>query len=181
MSSRLINSEIVIPSNISAFRSGSFINLKSNFYCAKIFIDKIVDFKVEDGIFSIINIPSNISSDNFKSKAGTIVSLVMGAISDLVNGFKVTLKLNGVGFKGSVQGNQLVLFLGYSHDIVVSIPENIKITINEQIHIEISGYSRSEVSKFARFISNLRKRDPYKDKGVHFPGDFVLRKVGKKS
>lgn len=181
MSSRLINSKIKIPSDISAIRSGNFLNLKSNNYSAQVFIDGSVDFKIEDGMFSLVNMPSDISSGNFKSKAGTVISLINAAISDLTNGFKVTLKLNGVGFKASVQDKQLILFLGYSHDIVVSIPTNITISISEQIYVNISGYSRSDISRFARFVSNLRKRDPYKDKGVHFPGDFVLRKVGKKA
>ena len=103
-------------------------------------------------------------------------NLVQGA----AEGFKKTLELVGVGYRAQMQGQDLKLSLGFSHDVVYSAPDGISIACPKPTEIEISGADKQVVGQVAAEIRNYRRPEPYKGKGVRYQGEYVRRKEGKK-
>ncbi|QXQ05816.1 50S ribosomal protein L6 [Sphingosinicellaceae bacterium] len=107
----------------------------------------------------------------------TLVSNLVVGVSD---GFTKVLEITGVGYRASVQGKNLKLQLGYSHDVDYPIPEGIAIKTPDQTTIEISGADRQVVGQVAAEIRRWRKPEPYKGKGIKYRGEIIFRKEGKK-
>ena len=111
---------------------------------------------------------------------GTARTLVANLVEGVSNGFTRKMEITGVGYRAQVQGNNLMLQLGYSHDVVYPMPEGIKIVCPDQTHIIVSGPSKELVGQVAAEIRAYRPIEPYKGKGIKYEGEFVLRKEGKK-
>ncbi|MGV8948168.1 MAG: 50S ribosomal protein L6 [Candidatus Paracaedibacter sp.] len=111
---------------------------------------------------------------------GTAQRRIATMISAVDQGATVNLELSGVGYRAAVQGSNLVLQLGYSHDIVYPIPQSITVTCAKPTSISITGPSKQKVGQMAAEIRSYRVPEPYKGKGVIRVGEFVVRKEGKK-
>ena len=107
-------------------------------------------------------------------------SLVNNAIIGTSEGYLKTLELVGVGFRASLKGKDLNLQLGFSHDVIFPIPEEIKISIEKQTILKISGSDKQKVGMIASQIKSIRPPEPYKGKGIKEEGQYILRKEGKK-
>lgn len=107
-------------------------------------------------------------------------SNIQNIVTGLTSGFTTTLEINGVGYKATVNGNILVLTLGYSHDIYYAIPQGITAKFEKPNFIVISGQDKVLVGQVASEIISFRKTEPYKGKGVKIKGQRILRKEGKK-
>ena len=101
-------------------------------------------------------------------------------VEGVANVFTKNLEIAGVGYRASVQGDKLVLQLGYSHDVHFQIPEGITIKTPSQTEIEISGVDKRKVGQVASEIIALRPPEPYKGKGIRYKGQHIRRKEGKK-
>ena len=110
---------------------------------------------------------------------GLARSLVANAVTGVTEGFKRELDIVGVGYRAEVKGKQAVFALGYSHPVVLDIPNGIDITIDKQTHITVTGIDRQLVGQVAANIRRMRKPDPYKQKGVRYMGEVLKKKVGK--
>lgn len=110
---------------------------------------------------------------------GLARSLVANAVRGVTEGFRKDLDIVGIGYRAEVKGRQVVFALGYSHPIVVDIPQGIEVTVDKQTHITVTGIDRQLVGQVAADIRRLRKPDPYKQKGVRFTGEVLKKKVGK--
>ena len=95
-------------------------------------------------------------------------------------GFTVVLEIIGVGYRAAIDGKELVLQLGYSHEIRYQMPDGIIITSERPTHIMVSGADRQMVGQVAAEIRAFRKPEPYKGKGIRYQGEHVIRKEGKK-
>lgn len=111
---------------------------------------------------------------------GTARTLVANLVEGVSTGFTRKMEITGVGYRAQVQGNNLMLQLGYSHEVVYPMPEGIKIACPDQTHIIVSGSSKEMVGQVAAEIRAYRPIEPYKGKGIKYEGEFVLRKEGKK-
>jgi large subunit ribosomal protein L6 len=111
---------------------------------------------------------------------GTSRSLVNNMISGVNEGFARNLEITGVGYRAQVQGKELIMQLGLSHEIRFSVPEGIDIKCSDQNHISISGASKQQVGQTAAKIRAFRPPEPYKGKGIRYEGEYVFRKEGKK-
>jgi large subunit ribosomal protein L6 len=111
---------------------------------------------------------------------GTARTLIANMVAGVSEGFVRKLEITGVGYRAQVQGGNLVLQLGYSHDVIYPVPAGIKMQCPDLTHIVISGASRELVGQVAAEIKAYRPIEPYKGKGIKFEGEFVLRKEGKK-
>lgn len=111
---------------------------------------------------------------------GTTRSLIDNLVVGVSNGFEKKLEITGVGYRAQVQGKDLVLQLGYSHEIRYPVPEGIKIDAPSQTEVVISGIDRQQVGQVAAEIRGFRKPEPYKGKGVRYADEIILRKEGKK-
>ncbi len=111
---------------------------------------------------------------------GTSRSNAANLVQGATEGFTKTLELVGVGYRAQMQGNDLKLALGFSHDVIHKAPEGIDIKCLKPTEIEISGADKQTVGQVAAEIRNYRRPEPYKGKGVRYQGEYVRRKEGKK-
>jgi large subunit ribosomal protein L6 len=105
---------------------------------------------------------------------------VQNLVTGVAEGFSKQLEINGVGYRAQVQGQNLVLQLGYSHDLVYPVPEGIQIVCERPTAITISGADKQRVGQVAAEIRRYRKPEPYKGKGIKYADEVILRKEGKK-
>ncbi len=110
---------------------------------------------------------------------GLARSLVANAVAGVTAGFKKELDIVGVGYRAELKGRQVHFALGYSHPVVLDIPEGIDITVEKQTHVTVTGIDRQKVGQVAADIRAMRKPDPYKQKGVRYTGEVLKKKAGK--
>ena len=110
---------------------------------------------------------------------GLARSLVANAVTGVSEGFKKELDIVGIGYRAELSGKRLQFALGYSHPINYDIPPGIDVVVEKQTHLTISGADRQVVGQVAANIRNMRKPDPYKQKGVRYTGEILKKKVGK--
>ncbi len=117
---------------------------------------------------------------NSKAMHGLYRSLIANAVEGVTKGFVKELHIEGVGYKASLSGNKLTLSLGFSHDIVYTVPEGIKIEVDKKgVDIKVSGIDKQLVGLVASQIRAFRPPEPYKGKGIRYKDEHVRRKMGK--
>ena len=110
---------------------------------------------------------------------GLYRNLLNNMIIGVSTGFTKVLVINGVGYRAEVQGDKLVMNLGYSNDFIASIPANLTVAVEGQNKISISGIDKQAVGEYAAGIRKLRGPEPYKGKGIRYETEVIQRKVGK--
>ena len=175
--SRIGKQEIQIPGGVEVNQNGSVFTVKGpKGTLTKTFRDDIT-IKIE-GKMITLNIKRN---DKFsKSLWGTYASHIKNMIAGVQTPYQKKLILEGVGFKSEVKGKDLVFALGFSHPVIVKIPEGITATA-EKNNITISGIDKELVGSFTAGIRALKKPEPYKGKGMRYEDEVIRRKQGKKT
>ena len=112
---------------------------------------------------------------------GTTWSLVKNAAIGVTEGFTKKLQIEGVGYRAAVEGRDLILYLGYAQPVRVSVPAGIEFSVEKNTTMIFSGISKEEVGQIAAKVRALKKPEPYKGKGIHYEGEVIRRKVGKKA
>ena len=110
---------------------------------------------------------------------GLYRNLINNMITGVSAGFTKVLVINGVGYRAEVQGDKLVMNLGYSNDFIATIPANLTVAVDGQNKISISGIDKQAVGEYAAGIRKLRGPEPYKGKGIRYETEVIKRKVGK--
>jgi large subunit ribosomal protein L6 len=175
--SRIGKRPVPIPSGITANVEGQTVKLKGPKGALSTVVPDDVDVKLDDGRIKVD--PRN---DTKRARAhwGTSRTLIANLIAGVSKGFERRLEINGVGYRAAVQGKNLQLALGYSHDIVYAIPEGITIATPRPVEIVISGADRQKVGQVAAEIREYRPPEPYKGKGIKYSDERIFRKEGKK-
>lgn len=134
-----------------------------------------VEVKIEDNQFVVTR-----KDDEKLSRAqhGLMRALVQNMVTGVTNGFEKKLEVSGVGFKVALQGNKLVLHLGFSHPVEYEAPEGVSLAV-DKMTITVSGISKQQVGQVAADIRKFKKPEPYKAKGITYQGEYVIRKAGK--
>ncbi len=177
--SRIGNRVLKIPTGLS-------VDVKSNIVHINGPKGKI-DVKFNPNLVSVVNQDNAITvrrlneDKETKMLHGTINANIANAIIGVSQEFKKELVLKGVGYKVKQEGKNLVLTLGYSHPVVLAIPEGIKVEIPNQTELSIIGCSKEKVGEFCAIIRRYRPPEPYKGKGILFKNEQIIRKVGKKA
>lgn len=114
----------------------------------------------------------------YRSKHGLMRTLVANMVTGVTQGFEKKLEINGVGFRVALSGNALKFSLGYSHEVVYTLPEGITAAVEQNV-ITIRGINKQQVGQVAAEIRSLRKPEPYKGKGIKYVGERIIRKSGK--
>ena len=170
---------ISIPEKVKVVLNGSLLNIEGPLGKKSLNIDiDMFDLKIEEG--KNVSIKPRQINQNTKRLWGTNRSLLNNAIIGTSIGYSKILELSGVGYRAALKGKDLSMQLGYSHDVIFNIPENVKITVEKQTTIKINGSDKQEVGMVASQIRSLRPPEPYKGKGIKEQGQYVLRKEGKK-
>ena len=170
---------ISIPEKVKVALAGNILNIEGPLGKKSINIDlDMFNLDIKNGKEISIK-PKKIDQDT-KRLWGMNRSLINNAVIGSNTGYEKTLELVGVGYRASLKENQIILQLGYSHDINFDIPEGIKIAVEKQTTLKITGTDKQQVSEVASRLKLLRKIEPYKGKGVREKGQHVIKKEGKK-
>jgi large subunit ribosomal protein L6 len=127
-----------------------------------------------------IKIDPRDDSKRARSMWGMSRTMVANLATGVTTGFEKKLEITGVGYRAAVQGKNLTLALGYSHDVVYPIPDGISIVATKPTELVVSGIDKQRVGQVAAELREFRKPEPYKGKGVKYAGEFIFRKEGKK-
>ena len=114
-----------------------------------------------------------------RSLHGLTRTLIQNMVDGVTKGFEKNLEINGVGYRAAMQGNKLVLNVGYSHPVEMFAPEGVTIEVPAQEKIVIKGANKQAVGEFAAKVRSVRKPEPYKGKGIKYADEFIRRKEGK--
>lgn len=139
------------------------------------FTNEIFFFFKKNQLILIINLQRN-----KKSILNLYNKLIKIKIKGVLQGFKLNLILKGIGFKSFIENDNLILKLGYSHNIIINIPKNIKI-INQSNNLIFNSIDFIHLTQFVHYIKNFKKPEPYKGKGLLLKNEKILKKEGKKS
>jgi large subunit ribosomal protein L6 len=175
--SRIGKRAVPIPSGVTANVEGQTIKMKGPKGTLQIVLPDEVLAKMDKGAVKVD--PRN-ETKRARSMWGTSRTLVANLVTGVTKGFEKKLEINGVGYRAAVQGKQLQLSLGFSHEVNYPIPEGITIATPKPTEILITGIDRQKVGQVAAEIRAFRGPEPYKGKGVRYAGEFIFRKEGKK-
>ncbi|HEY2425726.1 MAG TPA: 50S ribosomal protein L6 [Pseudolabrys sp.] len=175
--SRIGNKAVAVPSGVTANVEGQTVKVKGPKGALQVVLDDDVTVKMDKGA---ITVDPRSETKRARSLWGTSRTLVANLMSGVTKGFEEKLEITGVGYRAAVQGKNLQLQLGYSHDIMYPIPDGIAIVTPKPTEIVITGVDKQKVGHVAAEIRGFREPEPYKGKGVKYAGEYIFRKEGKK-
>jgi large subunit ribosomal protein L6 len=175
--SRVGKRAVAVPSGITANVEGQTVKIKGPKGALSVVLPDDVTVKLDAGQIKVD--PRN-ETKGARSQWGTSRSLIANLIAGVSKGFEQRLEINGVGYRAAVQGKNLQLALGYSHDVVYPIPDGITIATPRPVEIVITGIDRQKVGQVAAEIREYRPPEPYKGKGIKYAAERIFRKEGKK-
>ena len=175
--SRIGKRAVPVPSGVTVNVEGQMVKMKGPKGALQIVLPDDIVAKAEKGGVKID--PRN-ETKRARSMWGTSRTLVSNLITGVTKGYTINLEINGVGYRAAVQGKNLVLQLGFSHDVTFPIPPDVKIACEKPTSIAISGADRQRVGQVAAVIRSFRGPEPYKGKGIKYETEKIRRKEGKK-
>jgi large subunit ribosomal protein L6 len=175
--SRVGKYPVVVPSGVTVTVAGTEVSVKGKLGASVLTVVDDVEAGLDGDKLWVK--PKN-ESKRARMMWGTTRALLNNMVKGVHEGFTVNLDINGVGYRAAVQGENLQLQLGYSHDVIYPIPEGIAIKCEKPTSISITGKDRQRVGQVASEIRAYRGPEPYKGKGVKYETETILRKEGKK-
>jgi large subunit ribosomal protein L6 len=175
--SRVGKKPVTIPSGVTANVQGQTVSVKGPKGTLSLVVDENVAVVMDKGSIKVD--PRN-QTKRARALWGTSRSLIDNMVTGVTQGFEKKLEITGVGYRAAVQGKNLQLALGYSHDVVYPIPEGISVVTPKPTEIVVSGIDLRKVGQVAAEIREYRSPEPYKGKGVKYSDEFIFRKEGKK-
>jgi len=175
--SRIGKHAVVVPAGVDVAVDGQTVTAKGKLgQLSLVLIDEIQAVQADGKIA----VSPRTDSRRAKTMWGTSRTLVSNLVQGVSQGFTVNLEINGVGYRAAVQGSDLVLQLGYSHEVKYPIPAGVTIKTEKPTSISISGADKRLVGQVAAEIRSFRKPEPYKGKGIKYDTETLRRKEGKK-
>jgi large subunit ribosomal protein L6 len=141
-------------------------------------VSRDMDVKQEDGQI-LVTRPTD--RGEHRALHGLTRSLIANMVEGVTDGYEKRLEIQGVGYRAQLQGNKLVLALGYSHPVEMQAPPGIEFEVPQPTRIVVRGISKQLVGEVAANIRKQRPPEPYKGKGIRYAGEYVARKVGKRA
>jgi large subunit ribosomal protein L6 len=175
--SRIGKKPVAIPTGVTAAVEGQTVKMKGPKGALALVLPDDVTVKMDKGA---IKVDPRTETQRARAMWGTSRTLVANLVTGVTKGFEDKLEITGVGYRASVQGKNLQIALGYSHDVVYPIPEGIAIATPKPTEILITGMDKQKVGQVAAEIRGFRPPEPYKGKGVRYSGEYIFRKEGKK-
>jgi large subunit ribosomal protein L6 len=175
--SRVGKNPVVVPSGVTVTVDGQNVTAKGKLGELSYVASNEVELKLEEN--NIIVTPRD-KSKRARTFWGTDRAQINSLVNGVADGFTRKLEITGVGYRAQVKGSNLMLSLGFSHDVEFPIPQGLKIACPSNTEIEISGADKQLVGQTAAEIRAYRPPEPYKGKGVRYAGEWILRKEGKK-
>ena len=175
--SRVGKYPVEIPAGVQVALAGRTLIAKGKLGELKLELTDNVEATIDGGKVAIA--PRG-NSTPARMMWGTTRANVANMVKGVSTGYSKSMEITGTGFRAAVQGNNLVLNLGYSHDVVYPIPTGIKITCEKPTAVKVEGVDKRQVGQVAAEIRGWREPEPYKGKGVRYDTETIRRKEGKK-
>ncbi len=175
--SRVGKHPVVLPAGVTVSFNGGLLTVKGKLGELSYKPGLGVDIKLESD--KVIVSPIDETKES-RAMWGTVRANINSMVKGVSEGFKRKLEIVGVGYKAQMQGKNLKLALGFSHDVDFQVPDGISISCPSPTQVEISGIDKQKVGQIASEIRAFRPPEPYKGKGVKYEGEYILRKEGKK-
>jgi large subunit ribosomal protein L6 len=175
--SRIGKKPVAIPAGVTASMNDGTLSVKGPKGELSMPMSDLISYEIKDEGVSVQ--PAN-KSREARAFWGMQRTLVQNLVTGVTEGFTKVLEITGVGYRANVQGKNLKLQLGYSHDVDFVIPADIEIKTPDNTTVEISGIDKQKVGQIAAEIRRWRKPEPYKGKGIKYRGEYIFRKEGKK-
>jgi large subunit ribosomal protein L6 len=174
--SRIGRAPVEVPDNVEVNISAQTLSVRGPRGELNVPIGRGVEIKQQDG-----NIVAERHSDAPEHRAmhGLTRSLIQNAVTGVTEGFAKTLQIQGVGYRGSMQGRDINLQVGYSHPVIISPREGIEFEMPNPTTIVVRGIDKQRVGQMTAEIRRVRPPEPYKGKGIRYSDEQVRRKVGK--
>ncbi|MBR2707951.1 MAG: 50S ribosomal protein L6 [Bacilli bacterium] len=174
--SRIGNRVLNIPAGVTVETNGNIVTVKGPKGELSTEINKNITVNVEGGELTVTR-----KSDAFKNFHGTANANISNMIIGVTKGFEKKLETVGVGYRFDVQGKKLKVTAGYSHPIMLDVPEGLTLEAPSNTELFIRGIDKQLVGEFAANVRKIRKPEPYKGKGIRYQDEHIIRKVGKKA
>ena len=175
--SRVGSSAIAIPSGVTVSQQDGLVVVKGKNGELKAQLYSEVELVVNDDVATVKpRRKTKLAQSLWGIMRATINNMVVG----VGEGFTRKLEINGVGYRAAMQGNKLVLNLGYSHPVEMAVPAGLTVAVENNTQINISGADKQLLGQFASEIRSKRPPEPFKGKGVKYAGEHIVRKEGKK-
>lgn len=175
--SRIGKRPILVPSGVTALIEGAAVTVKGpKGELTATLLDDVIA-KLNDGRISV---EPRDESKRAQSMWGLQRSMINNLVLGVTEGFSKELELRGTGYRAQLQGRNLKLQVGLSHEVMYTPPEGVELSCPSQTEITVSGIDKQKVGQTAAFIRSFRPPEPYKGKGIRYKNEYVLIKEGKK-
>jgi large subunit ribosomal protein L6 len=175
--SRVGKYPVELPAGVTMALAGNILTAKGKMGELKLALTENVEAKIEG---NHVSISPKSKEAQARMMWGTTRANVANMVKGVSVGYAKTLEITGTGFRAAVQGKNLVVNLGFSHDVVYPIPEGIRIACEKPTLIKVEGMDKRQVGQVCAELRSYRPPEPYKGKGVKFEGEAIRRKEGKK-
>ncbi len=175
--SRVGKYPVEVPAGVTVALAGNILSAKGKLGELKMALTDHVETKI-DG--NKVSVEPRTKDAQARMMWGTTRANIASMVKGVSQGYAKTLEITGTGYRAAVQGKNLVVNLGFSHDVVYPIPEGIKVTCERPTLIKVEGTDKRQVGQVCAELRAYRPPEPYKGKGVKFEGEAIRRKEGKK-
>jgi large subunit ribosomal protein L6 len=175
--SRIGKSPVKVPAGVDVKLAGQILTAKGKLGEGSVTLVDDVAVELKDGVITVAPRSESRTARNMWGTSRTMVTNLLHGVAD---GFTENLEINGVGYRAAVQGKELVLSLGYTHDIKYPIPAGVTMKTEKPTTIAITGPNKQQIGQIAAEIRAFRPPEPYKGKGVKYAAETIIRKEGKK-
>lgn len=175
--SRLGKIPVPLPSGVEATFTDGVLTVKGPKGTLTRPMKDSVTITINDGVITTEPVAGK---DDAKALWGTYASHINNMVTGVTEGFQKILEIEGVGYRAAVEGNEVVLNVGFSHQVKLAIPDGITATV-EKNTITLAGADKDVLGQFAANVRKVRPPEPYKGKGIRYQGEYIIRKQGKKA
>ncbi|MBB4094606.1 50S ribosomal protein L6 [Ochrobactrum pecoris] len=175
--SRIGKKPVPVPAGVTASVDGQIVKAKGAKGELSFVVHDEVLVKMEEGAISV---DPRDQSKEARSKWGMSRTMISNIFVGVKDGFEKKLEISGVGYRAAMQGKNLQLSLGFSHEVVYDVPAGITVAVPKPTEIVVTGIDKQQVGQVAAEIREYRGPEPYKGKGVKYAGEKIVRKEGKK-
>jgi large subunit ribosomal protein L6 len=176
--SRIGKQPIAVPSGVEITIEPELVKVKGPKGELSERVNRAMEVKQENGEILVAR-PTD--RGDHRALHGLTRSLIANMVEGVTNGYEKRLEIQGVGYRAQLQGNKLVLALGYSHPVELDAPDGIDFEVPQPTRVIVRGISKQAVGEVAANIRKARPPEPYKGKGIRYEGEHVARKVGKRA
>ena len=175
--SRVGSSAITIPADVTLSQEGGMVVVKGKNGELRVPLHNDVELSVADNVATF---SQRRKTREAKALWGTMRASVNNMVIGVSQGFTRKLEINGVGYRAAMQGNKLVLSLGFSHPVEMDVPAGLSVNVENNTTVIITGADKQLLGQFASEVRAKRPPEPFKGKGVKYADEYIVRKEGKK-